>query len=84
VTAVVDWPNASVGVPEADAGHCRWNLAGRFGQAVADRFLALYQALCGRPDYHPYWDIVAALGGNEEDDLDLADEAFLAAALQRL
>jgi aminoglycoside phosphotransferase (APT) family kinase protein len=87
VTGLVDWVNASIGVPEADVGHCRTNLAGHFDQATADRFLALYQAITGRREYHPYWDIVAALGGQDlevDDDPDLANEAFLAAAVARL
>jgi hypothetical protein len=59
------------------------NLARAFGMDAADRFLAL----TGIEAYHPYWDVVAALGGF--DDADLAawsarDEAFLAAAIARL
>jgi aminoglycoside phosphotransferase (APT) family kinase protein len=87
VTGVVDWVNASIGSPWADVGHCRMNLAGRFGQPAAERFLALYRALSGRDDdYSPYWDAVAALGGSDEAgvSLDLDDERFLAAALSRL
>jgi aminoglycoside phosphotransferase (APT) family kinase protein len=84
VSGVVDWPNTSVGAPEADIGHCRMNLAGVFGLPVADRFLEL----CGvrAADYDPYWDIVAALGGF--DDATLArwtprEEEFLARAVAR-
>ena len=55
---LVDWASAAIGPAAADAGHCRWNLARTLGQDAADRFLAL----CGLP-YHPYWDVVAALGG---------------------
>jgi hypothetical protein len=38
-------------------------------------------------DYHPYWDISAAIGGLDEDADDQpspADEQFLAAAIARL
>jgi hypothetical protein len=38
-------------------------------------------------DYHPYWDISAAIGGLDEDADDQpspADERFLAAAVARL
>ena len=87
VSGVIDWVNASRGAPEADVGHCRWNLAGRFGQPVADRFLALYQAASGRRDYHPYWDIAAILGGLSEaadGRPDPAGEAFLARAVAAL
>jgi aminoglycoside phosphotransferase (APT) family kinase protein len=66
VCGVIDWVNASIGVPEADVGHCRVNLADRFGQPAADRFLEIYQTISGRADYHPYWDIVAAIGGLDE------------------
>ena len=81
VSGVVDWPNASLGSPDADVGHCRWNLAGAFGQPVADRFLALHRGASGRGEYDTYWDVVAALGGNDPGDWTPVDEAFLAAAL---
>ncbi len=87
VTGVVDWANASVGMPEADVGHCRANLYGRFGSEAADRFLTMYHACSGRRDYHPYWDIAAAIGGmgrSLDDRPNLADEAFLEAAVRRL
>lgn len=73
VSGVVDWVNASIGSPLADVGHCRMNL----GIEAADRFLELYG-----PDYHPYWDIVAALGGMGE--WTPADEDFVARAVARL
>jgi aminoglycoside phosphotransferase (APT) family kinase protein len=84
---VIDWVNASRGSPEADVGHCRMNLAYRFGQPAADRFLRLYQALSERREYHPYWDIVAAIGGLDESDDARANprgEAFLARAVAEL
>jgi aminoglycoside phosphotransferase (APT) family kinase protein len=84
LAGVVDWVHASVGSPDADVGHCRVNLADRFGLEAADRFLELYQAAAGRGDYHPYWDIAAALGGVDEAHFDPADERFLAHALRRL
>jgi aminoglycoside phosphotransferase (APT) family kinase protein len=87
VTGVVDWVNASVGSRWADVGHCRMNLARRFGQPAAERFLSLYRAATARDDdYSPYWDVAAALGGFDEASggLDLGDERFLAAALSRL
>jgi aminoglycoside phosphotransferase (APT) family kinase protein len=83
VTGVVDWASTSIGSPSADIGHCRVNLAGVFGLEVADRFLAL----CGVLDYHPYWDIVAALGGFDAETLARwtpAEEEFLARAVARL
>jgi aminoglycoside phosphotransferase (APT) family kinase protein len=87
VAGVVDWVHASIGSPDADVGHCRANLAGRFGLTAADRFLELYLTASGRSGYHPYWDIVAALGGHDEDYFDEPspeDEHFLAHALRRL
>jgi aminoglycoside phosphotransferase (APT) family kinase protein len=83
VTGLVDWASTSIGAPSADIGHCRFNLAGVLGLEAADRFLAL----TGQPDYHPYWDIVAALGGFDDDTLASwtpQDEEFLAAAVRRL
>jgi aminoglycoside phosphotransferase (APT) family kinase protein len=85
---VVDWVNASIGSPWADVGHCRVNLAGEMGQDVADRFLERYRVAAGRDgEYHPYWDVSAAIGGLDEDADETpspADEAFLAAAVARL
>jgi hypothetical protein len=58
------------------------------GQDAADRFLELYRIASGRTDdYHPYWDISAAIGGLDEDaDVapSAADEKFLNAAVRRL
>jgi aminoglycoside phosphotransferase (APT) family kinase protein len=87
IAGVVDWVHASVGSPDADVGHCRVNIADRFGIKAAERFLDLYQAASGRSGYHPYWDIVAALGGVDDECFDEAspgDERFLAHALRRL
>jgi aminoglycoside phosphotransferase (APT) family kinase protein len=85
---VVDWVHASIGSPDADAGHCRCNLAGWFGLDAADRFLELYLAASGRSEYHPYWDIAAVLGGNGDDafltDGEPEDEPLLAQAVSRL
>jgi aminoglycoside phosphotransferase (APT) family kinase protein len=83
VTGVVDWANASIGDPGADVGHCRVNLAGVLGLEAADRFLEL----SGIEDYHPYWDIAAALGGFDAETLahwTPAEEEFLARAVARL
>jgi hypothetical protein len=63
------------------------NLADRFGLPAADRFLELHQSISGRRDYHPYWDIVAFLGGLDvelDGRRDLAAEDFLAAAVAKL
>ena len=63
-------------------------LAGELGQDVADQFLERYRVAAARDDeYHPYWDISAAIGGLDEDADEApspADEAFLAAAVARL
>jgi aminoglycoside phosphotransferase (APT) family kinase protein len=86
VSGLVDWANASVGAPEADVGHCRANLAGHSGLAVADDFLARWQAVTGRTGYHPYWDLAVEVStldsyGQEEDP---ALDAFVARAVARL
>jgi aminoglycoside phosphotransferase (APT) family kinase protein len=83
VSGVVDWASTSIGAPSADVGHCRMNLAGVLGLAAADRFLEL----CDVPDYEPYWDIVAALGGFDDAVFARwtpAEEQFLARAVARL
>jgi aminoglycoside phosphotransferase (APT) family kinase protein len=83
VTGVVDWASTSIGSPSADIGHCRVNLAGVFGVDVADRFLTL----CDVAGYHPYWDIVAALGGFDAETFARwtpQEEEFLARAVARL
>lgn len=84
VSGVVDWANASVGSPDADVGHCRLNLAGTLGLGAADRFLELHRGLTDRGAYDPYWDVVAALGGHDEEVFTPTDERFLARALARL
>jgi aminoglycoside phosphotransferase (APT) family kinase protein len=88
LTGIVDWVNASVGSPWADVGHCRVNIASELGPEAADRFVDLYRAVSGRTDdYHPYWDIAAAIGGLDEDadgEPSPEDEQFLAAAVARL
>jgi aminoglycoside phosphotransferase (APT) family kinase protein len=64
VSGIVDWANASVGCVNADLGHCRMVLALSSGQESAERFLRAYFSASGNRggDYHPYWDVVAAIG----------------------
>jgi aminoglycoside phosphotransferase (APT) family kinase protein len=62
VSGVVDWCNASIGVPEADLGHCRINLTREVGDERADRLTVRYRERSGRGEIHPYWDLVAAVG----------------------
>lgn len=63
VSGVVDWYHACVGAPAADIGHCRVNLWELCGREAADRLVEEYRALApSAPDYHPYWDLAAALG----------------------
>lgn len=61
VTGVVDWVNTSLGVGDADAGHCRANLD-IVGPGAADEFLARWLVVTGRDGYDPYWDLVAVVG----------------------
>ena len=58
LTAVVDWANASIGHPDQDVGHMRWNLTVSYGREVADRFRDAVCRLSGRP-YDPFWDVRA-------------------------
>jgi aminoglycoside phosphotransferase (APT) family kinase protein len=77
LTGIVDWVMACRGAPQADVGHCRWNLARTQSPEVADEFLNLTGL-----DYHPYWDVVAALGGQDGSTFTREDEAFLVHALK--
>jgi hypothetical protein len=44
-------------------GTARRNLSALdYGLDTADRFLAAHRTLIGAGDYHPYWDIAAAVG----------------------
>jgi aminoglycoside phosphotransferase (APT) family kinase protein len=87
VSAVVDWASASLGEPDADVGYCRENLARAHSVAVADRFLARHRALTGDRPLDPAWDVRAALGGHDADDLadwwSAREDAFLAQAVAR-
>lgn len=60
LTGVLDWVEASTGPPELDVGHCRLNLTVLFSAAVADRFLAMYEAASGHT-VDAWWDIHALL-----------------------
>jgi aminoglycoside phosphotransferase (APT) family kinase protein len=87
VSAVVDWACASLGEPDADVGYCRENLARAHSVAVADRFLARHRVLAGDRPLDPAWDVRAALGGHDADDLadwwSAREDAFLAQAVAR-
>jgi aminoglycoside phosphotransferase (APT) family kinase protein len=61
VSGIVDWQSASIGSPAADVAHCRCNLVDHFGIDAADRFLARWQSLSGRREYHPYWDVTVVV-----------------------
>lgn len=81
ISGVVDWATSSLGVPEADVGHCRANLLGS-DASVADRFLAVYQDLSGRRSYHPYWDIAPCVDFVDADtEPDHVLDDWLAAAV---
>ena len=88
VTGIVDWSSASLGSPEADVGHCRINLARHLGYDAAEQFTAIYRERSGRGEYHPYWDLVDAVGmldlvGPEFGWLPALDD-FVARAVARL
>jgi aminoglycoside phosphotransferase (APT) family kinase protein len=50
--AVIDWSNASVGHPDQDVAHMRWNLAVSYGYEVAEAFRR-----AASPDFDRYWDV---------------------------
>jgi aminoglycoside phosphotransferase (APT) family kinase protein len=86
VSGLVDWASASRGLPDADVGHCRFNLVARRGRAEADRFRDRWVVDSGRGAYDPRFDITAvvgALGGwpPMTSGPRLEVEAFLAAAV---
>jgi len=80
VSAVVDWVNASIGSSQADVGHCRMSLVGRFGMDAADAFRDAYLDRSGDAAYDPYYDIVAAVG-NLPDAADRSLDEFVSRAV---
>ncbi len=85
VAGVVDWQHAKLGAPEADVGHCRVNLYWHFSASVADRFLRHWQAISGRTEYHPYWDVAVVLAPpSSYGPPDAKLDEFVAAAVARL
>jgi aminoglycoside phosphotransferase (APT) family kinase protein len=83
ISGVVDWVSSCAGPPEEDIGHCRANLAIRLGQDWADEFLAIWQELTGKRDYHPYWDLANVVSFDHQRAEPRLD-AFVAAAAARL
>jgi aminoglycoside phosphotransferase (APT) family kinase protein len=83
ITGVVDWVSSCLGPAEEDVSHCRVNLVQHHGQAAADQFLAYWQDITGRRDYHPYWDLTNVVS-MVEDEPDPAVDEFVAAAAARL
>lgn len=60
VSGVLDFTDSSRGPAAADLGHCRLNLAQLHGPDVAERFLAMHQALApGSIEIDPYWDMLS-------------------------
>lgn len=83
ITGVVDWVSSCAGPPEGDIGHCRANLAIRLGQDWADEFLAIWQDLTGKREYHPYWDLTNVVSFDHQR-VEPRLDAFVAAAAARL
>jgi aminoglycoside phosphotransferase (APT) family kinase protein len=86
VTGLVDWANASRGLPDVDVGHCRFNLVGQRGRAESDRFRDRWLVAAGRSAYDPTFDVLAVVGALASWPLQLFGqerevEAFVAAAL---
>lgn len=62
VSGIVDWVNACRGPQGIDVAWCRQNLAQMYGVAQADMFLTAYRTVAGAGfEYHPFWDLVAAM-----------------------
>jgi aminoglycoside phosphotransferase (APT) family kinase protein len=83
ISGVVDWTSSCAGPPEEDIGHCRANLAIRRGQDWADEFLALWQDLTGKRDYHPYWDLTNVVSF-DHDQVEPGLDEFVASAAARM
>ncbi len=83
ISGVVDWVSSCAGPPEEDVGHCRANLAIRLGQDWADEFLAGWQHLTGKREYHPYWDLTNVVSFDQQRVVPRLDR-FVAAAADRL
>lgn len=83
VSGIVDWGSSCAGPPEEDISHCRANLAGHHGQAVADEFLTRWLRATGRSEYHPYWDLLDVVSMGGAGPSPRLDE-FVAAAASRL
>jgi aminoglycoside phosphotransferase (APT) family kinase protein len=81
VAGVADWVNASRGPVDADVGHCRLNLAIDYGLDAADGFLSAHRALTDDRDFHPYWDIAAAVGMVPEHPDAAAADDFVTRAI---
>lgn len=88
VSAVVDWSSASVGAPEVDVAHCRFNLAVALDVDAADRFLEIYLERTGRDEYDPYWDLQDIVGAISHIELQPewlpADDELVRRAVARL
>lgn len=62
VSGIVDWVNACRGPEGIDVAWCRQNLALMYGVAHADMFLTAYRTMQGASfEYHPFWDLLAAM-----------------------
>jgi aminoglycoside phosphotransferase (APT) family kinase protein len=83
ITGVVDWVSSCAGPPEEDIGHCRANLAIRLGQDWAEEFLAIWQDLTGKREYHPYWDLTNVVSFDHQR-VEPRLDAFVFAAAARL
>ena len=60
VGAIVDWPYASIGIPDVDVGHTRLNLF-FYDDDLARSFTAAWEELAGAR-FHPWADVVAIVG----------------------
>lgn len=80
ITAVIDWVNASIGAPEVDLGHCRWNLAVLAGTRLADALLDAYLEVTHTTNHEPYWDVLTLLDAGYMNFVDVTQwrEAGLA------
>ena len=62
ISAVVDWEEAAYGDPGIDVAYARMEIVLSGMEAVADEFLATYEAAAGRPVSNlGFWELAAAV-----------------------
>lgn len=75
LSGIVDWTQASLGHPDVDAGHMRWNLLIDYAPEVSIAFKTRYREVAGR-QLDPAWEVSTLV--------DLGDWAFTRSDLAKI